>query len=202
MRGGKTAKAQVSAVSDATAAPVVPAAPAGGAGAGPAAAPEHALARRVEQLAQRYPDDVGRVIGLLNDVQDECGYLPEEALHAIADLCDVSFDELVASARFFKTLSTEPVGKVVIEVCDGTACHTQGAVRLAQTMADKLGIEIGQTTPDGLFTLRLVHCVGACSVAPVAVVAGTAYGRVKTANVDGVIEHAHAALKEVDRRGE
>ncbi|NGM16524.1 NAD(P)H-dependent oxidoreductase subunit E [Eggerthellaceae bacterium zg-893] len=182
---------------------VITAAPAGMAGADPvAAASDQTLAERVEQLAQRYPDDVGRVIGLLNDVQDECGYLPEEALRAIADLCDVSFEELVASARFFKTLSTEPVGKVVIEVCDGTACHTQGAVRLAQTMADRLGIEVGQMTPDGLFTLRLVHCVGACSVAPVAVVAGVAYGRVKPSDADGVIEHAHAALEEVDRHGE
>ncbi|WP_165056561.1 MULTISPECIES: NAD(P)H-dependent oxidoreductase subunit E [unclassified Adlercreutzia] len=188
-------------VPDAFATPA--AAVADGASTRPAAdVPGQMLSQRVEQLARRYPDDVGRVIGLLNDVQDECGYLPEEALRAIADLCDVPYEELVASARFFKTLSTEPVGKVVIEVCDGTACHTQGAVRLAQAIADKLGIEVGQTTPDGLFTLRLVHCVGACSVAPVAVVAGTAYGRVKTANADGVIEHARVALEEAGRCGE
>ncbi len=185
---------------EAAEAPGAAAAAAPGAVAAPA--PDQALARRVEQLAQRYPDDVGRVIGLLNDVQDECGYLPEEALRAIAELCDVPYEQLVASARFFKTLSAEPVGKVVIEVCDGTACHTQGAVRLAQTMADKLGIEVGQTTPDGLFTLRLVHCVGACSVAPVAVVEGVAHGRVKASDVDGVLGHARAALEEVDSRGD
>lgn len=141
------------------------------------------IAARVAQIAERYPDPTGRVINILNDVQDEYRYVPDEALRAIADACGIPYDQLVSTTEFFGTLSTDPVGEHVIEVCDGTACHTLGAARLADAIAEELGIEVGQTTPDGRFTLRLVHCVGACSVAPVVVKDGTAYGRVKVSDV-------------------
>lgn len=146
-----------------------------------------AIAARVTQIAERYPDPTGRVIGMLNDVQDEYRYVPDEALRAIAEECDVPYDQLVSATEFFGTLSTEPVGEHIIEVCDGTACHTLGATRLADAIADALGIEVGQTTPDGRFTLKLVHCVGACSVAPVVVKDGTAYGRVKVSDAASIV---------------
>ena len=147
-----------------------------------------AVEERVKQIAARYPDRTGKVINVLNDVQDEYRYVPASALRAVARICDVSYDQLVFATEFFGGLSTEPVGKRIIEVCDGTACHTLGAVRLADAIADKLGIRIGETTPDGLVTLNLVHCVGACSVAPVIVVDESTYGRVKVSDVASIAD--------------
>lgn len=145
------------------------------------------VAATVTEFAKRYPDKTGRVINLLNDVQDEYRYVPDAALRAIADACDVPYDQLVSTTEFFDNLSTAPIGEHIIEVCDGTACHTLGAPRIAETIADALGIEVGETTEDGRFTLRLVHCVGACSMAPVVVKDGAAYGRVKVSDATLVI---------------
>lgn len=146
----------------------------------------------VRQRAQSYPDKTGRVINLLNDVQDAFRYVPPAALSAIAEECNVPEESLMSAAEFFGSLSTEPVGEHIIEVCNGTACHTLGATRLAEAIGDALGIKPGQTTTDGRFTLRLVHCVGACSMAPVVVKDGTAYGRVKVSDASSLVrDNAH-----------
>lgn len=133
----------------------------------------------VDAAFERYPDATGQLLNVLNDVQENCRYLPPEAIEFIAERMGVSESQIVKMGEFFNYLSLEPVGRCVVEVCDGTACHTLGAPRLVAEFEKRLGIKVGQTTEDGLITLRTAGCVGACGMAPVVVVDGDAYGRVR-----------------------
>lgn len=139
--------------------------------------------RLVDSIAARYPDKTGRLLNTLNDVQESCRFIPGEAIDRIAETMGVPAEQIVRMADFFSYLTLEPVGRCVIDVCDGTACHTKGAARLVSEFEKKLGVEVGQTTEDGLFTLRTVGCVGACGLAPVVVVDGDAFGRVRVTQV-------------------
>ena len=119
------------------------------------------------------------MLNVLNDVKESCRYLPEEAITLIAERLGVPADQIVRMGEFFNNLSLDPVGRCIVDVCDGTVCHTQGAARLVAEFEKVLGIKVGQTTEDGSITLRTVGCVGACGLAPVVLVEGEAYGRVR-----------------------
>lgn len=138
---------------------------------------------RVDAIIDRYDDNTGRLLNTLNDVQDEYRYLPSEALDLISERMEVPVAQLERMGEFFGNLSLDPVGTYLIDVCDGTACHTQGAPRLVQEFEKKLGIKAGETTDDGMITLRTVGCVGACGMAPVVVAYDDAYGRVRITQV-------------------
>lgn len=142
--------------------------------------------RLVDDVVARYPDQTGKLLNVLNDVQESYRHLPGEALDRIAEAMDVPVDQLVRMGDFFNHLSLDPVGVCIIDVCDGTACHTLGAARLVDEFEKKLGIKVGETTEDGLVTLRTVGCVGACGIAPVVVADGDAYGRVRVMQVSDV----------------
>lgn len=92
--------------------------------------------------------------------------------------------------EFFGYLSLDPVGRVVVDVCDGTACHIQGAPRLVDELAEAFGIGVGETTPDGRITLRKVDCVGACGMAPVVLVEGETFGHVRVSRVEEIVQRA------------
>lgn len=147
-------------------------------------------ARVVDDIASGYTDKTGRLLNVLNDVQETYRYIPGEAVDRIAQIMDVPKEQIVGMADFFGALSLDPVGRCIVDVCDGTACHTKGAARLVREFEKKLGIQAGQTTEDGLVTLRTVGCVGACGIAPVVVVEGDAYGRVRVMQVGDVVNTA------------
>ena len=146
----------------------------------------------VESAFERHPDRTGQLLNVLNDIQETYRYLPPEAIEAISGRMGVPADQIMRMGEFFNSLSLDPVGKIIIEVCDGTACHTQGSARLVAEFQKKLGIEAGQTTEDGLITLRTVGCVGACGLAPVVVMEGDAYGRVRVMQVGDLAASAYA----------
>ena len=150
----------------------------------------NAIRACVEAAFERYPDSTGQLLNVLNDVQESCRHLPPEAIELIAKRMDVPETQIVHMGEFFNYLSLEPVGRCVVEVCDGTACHTLGAPRLTAEFEKKLGIKVGQTTEDGLITLRTAGCVGACGMAPVVVVDGDAYGRVRVMQVNDIVAAA------------
>lgn len=150
-----------------------------------------AVRATVDAIAGRYPDKTGKLLNVLNDVQETYRYLPQASIERISQIMDVPTEQIMRMGDFFAYLSLDPVGKVIIEVCDGTACHTQGSLRLAAEFEKKLGIKVGQTTDDGLITLRTVGCVGACGIAPVVVVEGDAYGRVRVMQVADIAAAAH-----------
>jgi len=120
------------------------------------------------------------LIEVLREAQTIFGYLPIEVQQFISKELDVPLNKIYGVVTFYNFFSMKPRGKYVINVCTGTACFVKGAPRIIQMMNDELGIEMGETTPDGQFTLSAVRCVGACSLAPVFVIGEETYGRIET----------------------
>ncbi|MBI5609893.1 MAG: NAD(P)H-dependent oxidoreductase subunit E [Deltaproteobacteria bacterium] len=145
------------------------------------------MASVVREALRQRPGDV---VGVLQAIQAACGYLPKPALALLAAETGRSLAQLYGVISFYATFSLERRGRVVIRVCQGTACHVRGAARVTEALAQHLHIEPGDTTEDFEFTLETVACLGCCSLAPVVTVAGHTHGR-----VDG--PHAVAALAQV-----
>ncbi|TFH05113.1 MAG: NAD(P)H-dependent oxidoreductase subunit E [Spirochaetales bacterium] len=128
-------------------------------------------------LVERYRNESGTVIGLLQDMHEELGYLPEDGLRFISKEIEVPLSTLYGLATFYSTFRLEPMGKHHICTCVGTACHVKGAPFVVDTIERELGIKAGETTKDGNFTLDTVNCLGACALAPLVVVDGEYYGK-------------------------
>jgi NADH-quinone oxidoreductase subunit E len=125
--------------------------------------------RQVQKIIERFPNE-GEIIALLLDIQRRQGYLSKEALSQVAVERKIPLSLLYGIATFYSQFSLHPRGKHVIHVCQGTACHVQGASEIALTIKQELGINEGETTRDKQFTLEYVNCLGCCSLAPVLVV--------------------------------
>lgn len=120
------------------------------------------------QVYERYPvRDASCLIDLLQDVQEEHGYLPDEAMRRVALHVDIPVSRVYGVATFYNQFRFQPLGRFVIKVCRGTACHVKGSLDILQTLENELGIKAGQTTKDLAFTIETVACIGACSIAPV-----------------------------------
>jgi len=119
----------------------------------------------------------GNVIPLLQKTQDIYGYLPQEAMREIAATTGKSASEIYGVATFYAQFRFTPMGKHVMKVCHGTACHVQGADSLDTVIESKLGVAPGNNTADGQFTIERVACLGCCSLAPVVMIDGEVYGR-------------------------
>jgi NADH-quinone oxidoreductase subunit E len=129
------------------------------------AQPEIDMAR-FDTVAQRLRDGAG-LINALHTTQETYGWLPRRALEEIAGELGLPFSRIYGVATFYSQFRLQPVGKYVIDVCMGTACHVAGAPLIAEALSQELEIAVGDTTPDNLFTLQTVNCVGACALAPV-----------------------------------
>ena len=116
-------------------------------------------------------------IPLLADIQQQFGYLPQEAVEEAARALDIPAAELFGVATFYSMFRLKPLGKHVIRLCRGTACHVQGSLRIAEELQRRLKVAEGDTTEDGLFTLQFVACLGCCSLAPVMMVGEDVHGR-------------------------
>jgi NADH-quinone oxidoreductase subunit E len=119
----------------------------------------------------------GNVIPLLQRTQDIFGYLPQDAMREIARATGRATAEIYGVATFYAQFRFTPMGKHVMKVCHGTACHVQGADSLDTVVEQKLGVAPGNTTADGEFTVERVACLGCCSLAPVVMIDGEVYGR-------------------------
>jgi NADH-quinone oxidoreductase subunit E len=140
--------------------------------------------KRVRKILDRFPEgDQTELIHALQDIQGELGYVPCEAAELVCTHLGVSISKVFSAATFYKALSLEPKGKVVIRVCTGTACHIRGAQTLVDEISATLGIEPGETTEDLGFTLETVNCVGACAMAPVVSYNGEYQGNVQPGTV-------------------
>jgi NADH-quinone oxidoreductase subunit E len=124
----------------------------------------------IDEILERYPGDPRYLIALLQDVQAEYNYISPESMSLVCDHLGVPLTQAWAVATFYQSFSLEPRGEHEIKICMGTACHLKGSARLAENVSRELGIEPGQTTKDLKFTLDTVNCLGACAVAPVAVI--------------------------------
>jgi len=135
-----------------------------------------------------YDRDPGMIIPILQKVQEEYRYLPEEVLLFLATSLEISPARLYGIATFYSHFSLEPKGKHVIKVCDGTACHVKGSGALIEALRSMLALEKGvKTTSDMLFTLETVSCLGACGLAPVVVIDDTVHGQMTPDKVRALI---------------
>jgi len=121
---------------------------------------------RTESIIERYKTQGGTVIGILQDLNEEYGYLPEDVLTHVATEIDVPVSTLYSLATFYNSFRLEPIGKNYVRACVGTACHVKGAPFIVDKIERELGLEAGKTSEDGEFTFETVNCLGACALAP------------------------------------
>jgi len=132
---------------------------------------------------KEYTTESSSIIPLLQQIQDKFGYLPSETLGELANYLDVPLSRIYGVATFYSQFNFTPLGKYVVKVCHGTACHVNGAVNIADELIDIFGIQEEETTSDGLITLQAVACLGCCSLAPVVSVNDKVYGNLTRADV-------------------
>lgn len=141
----------------------------------------------LDQFIEHLPDKKGNLIAVLHKAQELFGYLPEDLQLRIADKLNIPSSEVSGVVSFYSFFTTKPRGKHVINVCTGTACYVRGAERLLNELDRQLGIKPGETTKDNEFTLDALRCVGACGLAPVMIVDGKVYGRLKPEQIKGIL---------------
>lgn len=141
---------------------------------------------QITKIVERYKDEPTPLMMILEDVQKEYGYIPLEVQELISDLTDIPVSEIYGVVTFYSFFSLTPKGKYVIGVCLGTACYVKGAQLILDKFCEILKIKPGETTPDGLFTIDVLRCIGACAIAPVSV-NGKVYPQVKVDNVIKII---------------
>ncbi|MHA1738186.1 MAG: NADH-quinone oxidoreductase subunit NuoE [Candidatus Heimdallarchaeota archaeon] len=130
-----------------------------------------------------YEKKVNSLIPLLQQIQDQFGYLPNEALVELGEYLGIPLSRIYGVATFYSQFNFSPLGKYVVKICRGTACHVNGAVNILQELEDELGIKENETSEDGLVTLQPVACLGCCSLAPVISVNEKVYGNLTNAAV-------------------
>jgi len=140
----------------------------------------------------------GGLIAILQDIQARYGYLPSEALQAVAEKTGRPLVDIYGVATFYRSFTLQPRGKHVCSVCLGTACHVRGGLAVAEEFKRELGVLPGETTEDREFTLETVNCLGACALGPIVVVDGHYFSNVSPVGVKGVVESARFGLDNVD----
>jgi NADH-quinone oxidoreductase subunit E len=131
----------------------------------------------VDRVAAAHAAMRGGLIPVLQEVQATIGYLPAEVMERIAERVGVPASRVFGVASFYSQFRLEPVGRHVIKVCHGTACHVQGAAAITDAICSELGVSEGETTGDGGFTVESVACLGCCSLAPVIMIDESTFGR-------------------------
>jgi len=127
------------------------------------------------------------LMAVLEEIQARYRYLPEDALILVSERLGVPLSQTYSVATFYNAFSLEPKGRHVVNVCMGTACNVRGSRKVLERIRDKLGIQPGQTTEDGEFTLETVNCLGACALGPIVVVDGTYSGQMNGSKADALI---------------
>ncbi len=149
---------------------------------------------KLTELIENYKAKGGTLIGLLQDISDEFGYLPEEILEEVSRELDTPLSLLYSLATFYTSFRLEPIGKHHVCVCMGTACHVRGAERLVDLLERELGVKAGDTTEDQEFTLDTVRCLGACALAPLIVFDGEYHGKMDQKGTTKLLKQARSPV--------
>jgi len=152
----------------------------------------------LETILEHRHSQPQQLIEVLQDVQKAFGYISEEVMTTVSRELGVPVIEVYRVANFYKAFSLSPRGKHVLTVCMGTACHVRGAPRMLDEMRGQLGIEPGKTTPDGMFTLERVNCLGACALGPVVVLDGKYHRNMTPNRLRKLVQSVQQAEKEID----
>ena len=156
--------------------------------------------RRIDEIknvCRKYGNDPGELINILHGVQVTLGNLAKEVQELIALELGISAARVYGVVSFYSFFTMKPKGKYPISVCMGTACYVRGGEKVLDEFRRQLGIEVGGTTPDGLFSLDSLRCVGACGLAPVVMIGPRVYGRLKVTDVKGILDEIQALEKEI-----
>ena len=156
----------------------------------------HAV-KQITEIVERYKDEETPLMMILEAIQTEYGYIPLEVQELVSELTGIPVAEIYGVVTFYSFFSLKPKGKYVIGVCLGTACYVKGGQLVLDKFQEMLGIKVGETTEDGLFSLDALRCIGACSIAPAVSVNGKVYQRMDPTKVAAVIkEYRDLASKE------
>jgi len=143
---------------------------------------------KMQEILKKYAKDKSNLIQILNEVQEYYGYIPKSAQVEISEYLGLPMAEVYGVITFYSRFTLKPKGKYNIAVCLGTACFVKGSEKVLDRVKEKLGIDVGQTTPDGKFSIEATRCIGACGLAPVFTVNDEVYGKATPEMVDKVIE--------------
>ena len=145
-------------------------------------------ASKIGEIIEAYPADQRFALAALQDMQHAFNYIPEEGLSTLAEHLGCPEAQLYSMATFYKALSLTPKGEHIVKICNGTACHLRGSMNLVTELKRDLGIDPGETSEDGKFSVELVNCLGSCALAPVMVVEGTYHNKLRVEQIPGIIE--------------
>lgn len=155
----------------------------------------------MDEVLDTYADTKGSLITILQKAQEIYGYLPMDVIRLISDRTGVKPAKIMGVATFYTQFRLQPVGKYLIMLCKGTACHVNGSDLIEKTVTETLGIKDGETTPDGLFTLKNVACLGCCSLSPVMMINDETYGRLTPQKTKEILAQLAEAAKEEKEHG-
>jgi NADH-quinone oxidoreductase E subunit len=143
---------------------------------------------RLESILSRYGGEPYDLIPILQDIQDNYGFLPKEEVKVVARRINVPVTQVYSVATFYKMFSLIPKGRHQLKVCLGTTCHLKGSQRLVDSFCSRLGVEVGYTSKDGKFSLETVACLGSCAQAPVMMVDDKYHARVTVDKVPKILK--------------
>ncbi|HNW70085.1 MAG TPA: NADH-quinone oxidoreductase subunit NuoE [Bacteroidales bacterium] len=144
----------------------------------------------MDAVIEKYKNIKGNMIPLLQNTQELYGYIPREAFKKLERETSLKLSDMYGVASFYAQFRLKPVGKVIIKVCHGTACHVQNATAITDALEEELGVKDGETTADHIFTLESVACLGCCSLAPVMMIGENTYGKLTG-------KHAKEVIREI-----
>ena len=148
--------------------------------------------KKINEIIDRHIDQKTPLMMILSDIQNEYGYIPLDVQQIVSKRTGISVAEIYGVVTFYSFFSLEPKGKYVIGICLGTACYVKGAQQIIDKFSEILGIGAGETTPDGLFTIDALRCIGACGIAPAVTINGKVYPKVTVDAVPKIVEEYRA----------
>ncbi len=151
----------------------------------------------IKDVVEKYKDIEGSLITILQGVQAVYNYVPVEAIEYISEQTGIKPSKIYGVLTFYTQFRMKPVGKYLIMLCQGTACHVNGSEAIEEAIVDELGIHEGETTEDGLFTLINVACLGCCSLSPVMMVNDETYGKLTSQSVRKILGEIRQRDQEV-----
>ena len=143
---------------------------------------------KMQEILNTYKQEKDNLIQILNEVQEYYGYVPELAQKEISKFLNVPMAEIYGVITFYSRFTLKPKGKYHIAVCLGTACFVKGSEKILDRAKERLGIDVGETTKDGKFSLEATRCVGACGLAPVFTVNDEVYGKATVKTMDEILD--------------
>jgi NADH-quinone oxidoreductase subunit E/NADP-reducing hydrogenase subunit HndA len=145
------------------------------------------VSQQVRDICEQHGNQPGELINILHEAQHLQGYLPEEMQRIIATQLGIPVSRVYGVVSFYTFFTMKPKGRYPISVCMGTACYVRGSEQLLEEFKRVLQIEVGETTPDGKFSLDCLRCVGACGLAPVVMIGEKVHGRLQAADVKKIL---------------